>query len=76
VRPFVPGELIRAREPPPAVLPVADEGLLPSVPPHVGLQVAGLGVHLAAAGEHAGEDLVLVFDVRFGWGIFPGMEGN
>ena len=72
VRPFVPGQLVRTGEPPAAVFPVADERFLASVTPHVGLQVTRLCVHLAAAGERARENFVLVFDVRFGWGIFPG----
>ena len=66
MRPFVSRKLIRSREPPAAVLPVADEGLLAGVAPHVGLQVTRLCVHLAAAGEGARKNLVVVFDVGFG----------
>jgi hypothetical protein len=41
------------------------------VPPHVRLEVARLGVHLAAAVEHAREDLVVVFGVRLRGRVFP-----
>jgi len=48
VFPLVPGQLIRPGEPPAAVLPLADVGLLPGVGSQVGLEVAGLGVGLPA----------------------------
>ena len=64
-------ELIGPGKPPPAILPVADERLLAGVAPHVGFEVARLGVHLAASGERAGKDLVVVFDVGFGRRVFP-----
>ena len=54
VFPLVPGQLVRPGKPPPAVLPLADVGLLPCVGPQVGLEVAGLGVRLAAARVVAG----------------------
>ena len=47
--PLVPGELVTAGEPPAAVLPLADVGLLPRVGAEVRLQVRGLGVGLPAA---------------------------
>ena len=46
--PHVPCQLVGTGELPPAVFPVANIGLLPSVGPQVSLQVAGLGVALAA----------------------------
>ena len=63
MRALMPGELVGPGEPPPAARPGAREGLLAGVAPRVGLQVARLGVHLAAAREQTGEDLVVVFDV-------------
>ena len=51
---LVTRELVTAREPPAAVLPLADVGLLPGVSAEVGLQVAGLGVRLPAARMLAG----------------------
>ena len=56
VFPLMPGQLVRPGEPPAAVLPLADVGLLPGVGPQVGLQVGGLGVGLAAVVEGAGVD--------------------
>ncbi len=46
---LVPRQLIRAGEPPTAVVPLADIGLLPGVGAQVGLQVRRLGVGLPAA---------------------------
>ena len=54
--PLVAGQLVRPGEPPAAALPLADVGLLSCVGPQVGLQVAGLGVRLAAVVEGAGVD--------------------
>lgn len=56
VFPLMSGQLVRPGEPPATVLPLADVGLLPSVGPQVGLEVAGLGVGLAAVVEGAGVD--------------------
>ena len=74
MRPLVPRELVRPREPPAAARPRAHERLLSRVPPRVRFQVARLGVHLAAGGERAREDLVFVADVRLGGRIFPGKK--
>ena len=52
--PLMSGELVRPGEPPPAVFPLADVGLLPGVGPQVSLEVAGLGVGLAAPRVVAG----------------------
>ena len=52
----VPGQLVRSGEPPPATLPAAYVGLLARVGPMVGLEVAGLGVSLAAPVVVAGVD--------------------
>ena len=41
------------------------------MPPHVRLQVARLGIHLPAAGIQTRENLVVVFDVRFGRRVLP-----
>ena len=73
--PPVPGELVRSGELPAAAWPVAGEGLLPGVSPHVGLQVTLLGVQLPAAGLLALEHLVLVPDVGLGRGVPPGDAG-
>ena len=54
--PLVPGELVTAGEPPAAVLPLADVGLLPRVGAEVRLQVRGLGVGLAAVAVFARVD--------------------
>ncbi len=53
VLPKVPGQLVRPGEPPPASGPRAQVRLLASVRPLMGLQVAGLGVHLVAVLEEA-----------------------
>lgn len=53
VRADVALQLVGAREALAAEEPVADEGPLASVPAQVGLQVGGLAVHLAAAGDVA-----------------------
>ena len=71
VRPPVPGQLVRPRELPATARPVAGEGLLARVSPHVGLQVGGLGVELPAAGVLTLEYFVLVLYVSFGRGISP-----
>ena len=47
-------------ESPPTAWPIAGEGLLPSVPPHVGLEVGRLGVELATAGVLTEEHLDIV----------------
>ena len=72
VRSPVPGQLVRPGELPAAAGPVAGEGLLSRVSPHVGLQVGGLGVELATARVLALEYFVLVLDVSLGRGISPG----
>ena len=54
--PLVSGQFIRPGEPPAATFPVTDVGLLASVSPVVGLEVAGLGVCLATVVEGAGVD--------------------
>ena len=46
VFPQVSGQLVRAGKLPVAAFPAAEVGLLSSVGPLVGLQVAALGVHL------------------------------
>ena len=51
---LVPCQLITASEPPAAVFPTADVGLLPGVGPQVSLQVRRLGVLLAATRVLAG----------------------
>ena len=76
VRPPVPGQLVRPRELPATAGPVAGEGLLARVSPHVGLQVGGLGVQLPAAGVLTLEYFVLVLYVSFGWGISPRDPGT
>ena len=53
---LVPGQLVRPGEPPAAVLPLTHVGLLPGVGPEVSLEVAGLGVRLAAVVEGARVD--------------------
>ena len=51
VRAQMPLELVGAREAFPAEEPVADERPLPGVPAQVGLQVGGLAVDFATAGD-------------------------
>merc|ERR1719242_1843167 len=51
---LVPGQLVRPGEPPATVLPLTHVGFLPGVGPEVSLEVAGLGVRLAAARVVAG----------------------
>ena len=69
-------QLVRPGELPAAAGPVAGEGLLSSVPPHVGFQVGGLGVQLSTARVLAQKYFVLVLDVSFGRGISPGYPGT
>ena len=52
-------KLVRAGEPLPAEEPVADKGSLPCVPSQMCLQVGGLAVDLAAAGDVATVDVSL-----------------
>ena len=76
VRPAVSGQLVRARELPATARPVAGEGLLSGVSPHVSLQVGGLGVQLPTARVLALEYLVLVLYVSLGRSISPGYPGT
>ena len=59
VRPQMSLELVGAGEPLAAEEPVADEGPLTRVPPQMRLQVGGLAVHLATAGDVAAVDVPL-----------------
>lgn len=72
VRALVPGELVRARKRPAAVLPLAPEGFFSGVRAHVRLQVRRLEVVFAAALEIALEDAApgvrLLFGRRDGGG--------
>ena len=44
------------------------------MPPHVSLQMARLGVQLAATGKCAAENLVVFFDVCLGRRVLPASE--
>ena len=52
--PLVSCQLVRPGEPPATAFPLTHVGLLPGVSPEVSLEVAGLGVRLAAARVVAG----------------------
>jgi len=65
VLPHVTRQLVRTGKFPTALAPRADVGLLPRVRAQVGLQVARLGIRLAAARMVAGVGWQLAFESQF-----------